>query len=129
GTPDEHLGLAEPDGVARAELELWREELVSFPTDRKVALALELERAVRAADPRISGIESAEYVDSASESAIATTTGIRSASRDTGCYVATYAMAEEHGETQTGFGFSVGRDPAALDVAKAGADAGERATR
>ncbi len=129
GTPDEFLGLAEPDGVERADLDLWRDELVSFPADKKVALALELERAVRAADPRISGIESAEYVDSISEAAIANTAGIRSASRDTGCYVATYAMAEEAGETQTGFGFSVGRDPGALQVEAAGSDAAERATR
>jgi PmbA protein len=129
GTPDEYLGLAAPDGVERADLDLWRDELVSFATDDKVSLALQLERVVRAADPRISGIESAEYVDSVSEAAIATTTGIRSTSRDTGCYVATYAMAEENGETQTGFGFSVGREPTALDVERAGTDAAERATR
>jgi PmbA protein len=129
GTADELLGLAEPDGVAKADLDLWSEALVDLPTDDKVAMALELERVVRAADPRISGIESAEYVDSISEAAIATTTGVRSSSRDTGCYVATYAMAEEDGETQTGFGFSVGRDPASLDVVRAGTDAAERATR
>jgi PmbA protein len=128
-TPDEFLGLATPDGVAKADLDLWREELVEFPTDQKVALALELERAVRGADPRISGIESAEYVDSVSEAAIVTTAGIRAASRDTGCYVATYAMAQEEGETQTGFGFSVGRDPAELDVGRAAGDAANRATR
>jgi PmbA protein len=128
-TPDDHLGLAIPDGVAKAELDLWRDALVEFPADGKVALALELERAVRAADPRISGIESAEYVDSVSEAAIVTTSGIRSTSRDTGCYVATYAMAQERGETQTGFGFSVGRDQAELDVARAAADAANRATR
>jgi PmbA protein len=129
GTRDEYLGLAEPDGVAKADLDLWRDELVAFPADEKVSLALELERAVRGADPRISGIESAEYVDSISEAAIATTTGVRSASRDTGCYVATYAMAEENGETQTGFGFSVGREPGSLDVVRAGTEAAERATR
>jgi PmbA protein len=129
GTPDEFLGLAEPDGVRRAELDLWRDELVDYPADQKVALAIELERAVRGADPRVSGIESAEYVDSVSEAAIATTTGVRSSSRDTGCYIATYAMAEENGETQTGFGFSVGREPGALDVERAARDAAERATR
>lgn len=129
GTPDEFLGLAEPDGVAPADLELWSDALVDFPADDKVGLALRLEAAVRGADPRISGIESAEYVDSISEAAIATTTGMRSVSRDTGCYVATYAMAEERGETQTGFGFSVGRDPGKLDVERAATDAAQRATR
>jgi PmbA protein len=129
GTPDEALGLAEPDGVAVAELDLWRDALAAFPPEQKVALAVELERAVRAADPRISGIESAEYVDSVSESAIVTTTGIRSHSRDTGCYLSTYAMAADGDETQTGFGFSVGREPSELDVALAAADAAARATR
>ena len=46
-TVDEHAGLASPDGVAAPVLDLWREELVSFPTDKKVALAVELERQVR----------------------------------------------------------------------------------
>src|SRR5690606_22067630 len=73
--------------------------------------------------------ETAEYIDSLAEAAIVTTAGIRSASRDTGCYVSTYAMAEDGGDTQTGFGFSVGRDASELDVDRAAADAAERATR
>ncbi len=129
GTPDEYQGLAEPDGVEPAALELWSDELAAFPTDDKVDMALELERAVRAADHRISGIESAEYVDSISEGAIVTSTGIRSYGRETGCYLSVYAMASEGDETQTGFGFSVGRQPGELDVARAASEAAERATR
>ncbi|MFN8040378.1 MAG: TldD/PmbA family protein [Acidimicrobiales bacterium] len=129
GEVDEWFGLAEPDGVAVADLDLYRDELVSFATDRKVELAIELERAVRAADARIVGIESAEYVDSVGEAAIVTTTGIRSLSRDTSCYVATYALAEQAGEVQTGFGFSVGHQPSELDVAVAATEAADRATR
>jgi PmbA protein len=41
GEVDEWNGLALPDGVEPAELDLYRPELVSFPTDRKVELALE----------------------------------------------------------------------------------------
>jgi len=128
-TPDEFLGLAEPDGVAVADLDLFSEALESFPTQRKVDLAIELERAVRAADPRISGIESAEYVDVMAEGAIVSTTGIRTFGRETACYVMTYAMAADGDETQTGFGFSVGREPGELDVTVAATDASERATR
>src|SRR5688572_13527846 len=36
GTPDEYLGLAVPDGFPPAPLDLWREELLSFPTERKI---------------------------------------------------------------------------------------------
>jgi predicted Zn-dependent protease len=77
GTVDEFLGLASPDGVEPVDLDLFRPELASFGADRKVELALELEREVRAADPRIRGVESAEYGDSVSESAIASTEGVR----------------------------------------------------
>jgi PmbA protein len=129
GTFDEYQGLAEPDGVAIPDLDLYREALAEFPADKKVDLALELERAVRAADPRISGIEQAEYFDTLFNGAIVTTTGVRNAGRETACYLSTYAMAEEAGETQTGFGFSVGREPGVLDVAKTAAEAGRRATR
>ena len=62
-TVDEYLGLATTDGVPVPALELFRDGLVSFPTDRKIELAAELERAVRAADQRISGVESADYSD------------------------------------------------------------------
>lgn len=129
GTFDEHQGLAEPDGVAIPELDLYRPELAAFSTEAKIDLALELERAVLASDPRISGIEQAEYFDTVFSGAIVSTTGIRNAGRESVCYLSTYAMAEQDGETQTGFGFSVGREPGSLDVAATAADAGRRATR
>ena len=126
---DEFNGLASPDGVATPVLELWSDAMSSYSTDDKVALAIELERLTREAEPRISGIESAEYIDTAFEAAVATSTGIATTSRETGCYVSTYALAEENGETQTGFGFSIGRDPSVLDPRVAAADAADRATR
>ncbi|MGI9602801.1 MAG: TldD/PmbA family protein [Acidimicrobiales bacterium] len=129
GTVDEALGLARPDGVAPAELDLYDAEVETVAPDRKVDLAIELEAAVRGADPRISGIESAEYVDSVSESAVVTSTGVSATSRETSCYLAAYALAEADGDTQTGFGFSVGRHPDDLDIARAAGDAADRATR
>ena len=73
-TPDEWCAVAEPDGVAPVELDLHRASLADHPTEAKVAAALELERLVSDADPRIVGVESAEYVDSITESAVVTTT-------------------------------------------------------
>ena len=111
------------------ELDLFRPSLADFPTGTKIDLALELERAVQAADPRITGVESAEFVDAMGEGCVVTTTGIRSSSRSTACYVAAYCLATEGDETQTGFGFSVGREPGDLDLDVAAADAARRATR
>lgn len=127
--PDEFNALATPDGTAIAELDLYDAELAGFSTDAKVALAIELERATKAADARVSGIESAEYVDTIYESAVVTSTGISSTTRETGCYLSSYALADGDDETQTGFGFSIGRGPSELDPAKAAADSAERATR
>lgn len=129
GTVDEFLGLVAPDGVEPVELDLYREELAQFPADRKVELALELERAVKAADPRIRGVEMAEYGDSSGESAIASTTGVRATSRRTSCSIVASAMAGEGTETMTGSGYSVARTPEELDMAKAVKDASEKATR
>jgi len=129
GTVDEFLGLAGPDGVEPAELDLFRPEMAAFPADRKVELALEVERATRAADPRIRGVETASYGDTIAESALASTQGIRTTAQRTVCYVNADAIAGEGAESQTGYGYSVGRQPDELDVAKAAADAAERATR
>ena len=129
GTVDEYLGLARPDGVEPVDLDLFRPKLAEFPADRKVEMALELERSVRAADPRIRGVEMAEYGDSSGESAIATTTGVRATSRRTSCSIVASAMAGEGTETMTGSGYSVARTPEELDMAKAVKDATEKATR
>ncbi|MCU4185354.1 TldD/PmbA family protein [Acidiferrimicrobium sp. IK] len=128
-SPDEWVGLAVPDGVVAADLDLWRDDLAAFATADKVSLALDLEKAVRAGDPRIRQVESAEWGDGAYESAIATSTGIRAAWRRTVCYVSAQAVAGEGSETQTASGYSVGRGPGDIDLAKAASDAVERSTR
>ena len=128
-TPDEWLGLAEPDGVAVPSLDLFRDGLAKISTESKIDLAVELEKAVRATDRRITGIDAADYADGVSEGAVVTTTGIRTASRDSSCYVSVSCVAQDGDDTQTGFGFSVGRMPEDLDIEAAAADAGRRATR
>jgi PmbA protein len=126
---DKWVGLARPDGVGAATIDLWRDDLAAFPTAEKVARALELERVVRGADPRIRQVQSAGWGDSAFESAVVTSTGISASSRRTVCYLSASAAAADGGETQTGSGYSVGRSPADLDLEKAASDAVFRATR
>ncbi|HLM64533.1 MAG TPA: TldD/PmbA family protein [Acidimicrobiales bacterium] len=127
--PDDLAGLAKPDGVEPAALDLWRPGLAEVPTDRKVDLLLELERAVRAADGRISGFESCDYADVLGESAVVTTTGIRRATRATGCEIVAYPLATDGDETQLGFGFSVGRAFEELDLDATVREAVERSVR
>jgi PmbA protein len=129
GTPDPHLGLAEPDGVDPAVLDVYRESLASFPTAAKIELAMELERLVRAGDSRIRSLRSSGYGDGLLEVAIASTTGIKREYRRAGVSISAYAIAGSDDDTQTGFGYSVGRSADELDVQKAAAMAVERSTR
>lgn len=128
GTRDEWAGLAEPDGVPMVPQELWSEALAAYRTDDKITLAKELERLTLAVDPRIR-VDDANYSDVAVESAVASTTGVRQAGRENGCYVVVSTLADDGDETQTGFGFSVGRSPHDFDLAKAAGEAADRATR
>ncbi len=129
GTPDPFLGLAEPDGVDPVTLDIYRDSLVSFPTEAKIEMAMELERLVRAGDSRIRSLRSSSYGDGLLEVAIASTMGINRQYRRTGVSVAAYAIAGSEEDTQTGFGYSVGRSADEIDVAKAAAMAVERSTR
>jgi PmbA protein len=128
-TEDPAVGLAEPDGVDAAELELWRDEASTVGADTKVALALDLERQVRAADPRIRQVESASFGDAAIEVAVASSTGVFATHRRTYCHVVAFAVAGEGDDSHTGAGYSVGRSPSELDLERAASEAADMATR
>ena len=128
GEPDEWAGLATPDGVAVTPQNLWDDVLESTPTARKIELAKELERLARSGDSRVR-VDDSNYSDAFGEAAVATTTGIRVAGRENGCYLSVGTLADDGDETQTGFGFAVGRNTDELDLDKAARDAVDRATR
>ena len=128
-TPDPDVVLAEPDGVPAVQLDLWDDGVAATPMEKKVALALDLERATRAADPRVRQVSSADYSDSRVEVALASTTGISSFRRRTNAFLSVDAIAGDGADTQTGSGFSVGRGPGDLVPDEAMDDAVARATR
>jgi len=127
--PDDWVGVALPDDVQAPDIELWRESLASMATAAKVEMAIDLERRVLGADPRITGVRSAMYGDAMAESAVVTTSGIASAWRLSLCYVVVDALAEAGGDTQTSHGLSVARVPGDLDLEAAASDAIIRTTR
>jgi PmbA protein len=129
---DEWQGVATPadaSGAHAPDLDLWRDSLTTVPTSEKVALALETEAAASGADPRVRGIESATYGDGLVESAVANSLGVRASTARTMCSVAASVLAGEGSGTQTGYGFSAGREVSDLDPAHAARDAAHRAVR
>ena len=128
GTVDEWAGLADPDGVEPTEQQLWNDELAEYDTAGKIELAKRLEQLTLAVDGRVR-IDDSNYADAFGEAAVASTTGIRQWGRENGCYVSISTLADDGDETQTGFGFSVGRTPTVLDLERAAKEAADRATR
>jgi PmbA protein len=128
-TPDPAVVLAEPDGRASVELDVWDESVPAMGVAEKVERTVDLERRVRGADPRIRQVSSADYGDLASEAAIASTTGITAHKRRTLCSMSAAAIAGEGTDSHTGVGFSAVRGPEQLDPDRVVTDAVTRATR
>lgn len=126
---DDFAGLATPDGHPYPTLQLFDEDLAHVPLQRKVDLALELERMVFSKDHRINQVPQATYGDVVSQTAIVSTAGISVYERGTFSYLFAYALAREDDDTQTGFGYSVARKFSELDLEQAASDSAERATR
>lgn len=117
--PDEWNGLATLDDIASAphvDLDLWRDGLLNVDTDRKVEFVLALDTALRGADTRLRGVESSSYGDGAVESVLVNSNGVTAVVRRTICSASAAALAGEGDQTQSGYGFSVGRDFAELDL-------------
>jgi PmbA protein len=127
-TPDEHNAL--PDAMAAEPIEaLFHADQAAMPTDRKVALALDLERRATSSDPRVRKVDAVKYGDAVSRVAIASTTGVSAAYERTDCWCFVDALAEQGEETQTGFSFRVGRALEELDWEGVADEAVERGIR
>ena len=107
-TPDPDVVLAEPDGFAPVEQDLWDDGVITTPMEDKIALALELERATRSADPRVRQVSSADYSDGRAEMALASTTGIRSTARRTTAFLSVDAIAGEGADSADRHGLQRG---------------------
>ena len=126
--PDEFNVLAAPAAAAPIA-ELYREDQADIPTDRKVALALELERRAVSIDPRASKIDAAQIGDAVSRVAIASTTGVQAEYARTDAWCVAVSLAVEGDETQTGFSFTIGRGIDDLDWEAIADEAVQRAVR
>ncbi|HEY7950501.1 MAG TPA: TldD/PmbA family protein [Solirubrobacterales bacterium] len=119
-------GKGAPEG--EEALELSDPSLAATPTAEIAELTLEIERAALGADARIAGVEQAVYADSAERVAIVSSTGIEGEYERTDCYGYVQALAEGDGGRETGLGFDLARNPAALDPTAIGREAATRAT-
>ncbi len=125
---DEAAGLPSPS-EADVVPGLYRESLAGLDPERKVALALDLERATIGVDPAVTKVEDCIYGDAVSRVAIASSAGVAATYERTDCWCMVAALAERDGETQTGFSFRVAREPDALEWEACAQEAAVRGAR
>jgi PmbA protein len=123
---DEFAGPPQPAAAEPIE-GLGDPSIGEWTTDRVAELALAVERAALASDPRIAGVETAVYADSADRVAIASSTGVGGEFEASSAYAYLQALAEGDGGRETGLGFGMARGPAGLDPAAIGGEGAERA--
>lgn len=139
GSEDPALGLPDPcdpsagcSGGAASEagsdLALVAPDFHRLGTSEKVELVIEAARALRSTDPRIRTVE-AGYGDAFVRSAVANTRGLQREQERTISSLSAYAIVEDGGQTQTGFGYDLARDPADLDTDAVREEAADRSLR
>jgi PmbA protein len=124
--PDE---FAAPPAPAEAEAlpGLSDASVAGWETSRVADLALAVEAAALATDPRVAGVEQAVYSDASERVSIASSTGVGGEYEASSCFAYLQALAEGEGGRETGLGFGLARGPAGLDPERIGREGGERA--
>jgi PmbA protein len=123
--PDEHGGL--PDEFGAAEVPgLYSPELAGWSTERKVELAVEIERVARSREG-VSQVEDVVYADGDGRVALANSRGFAASFESTAAWAYASAFAGEGEDLMTGLGLGIGRDPGALDAEAIGGEAADRA--
>jgi PmbA protein len=124
--PDEHAGIPRSAGAAPVD-GLLAPGLGEWTMERRVELALAVERAARQRDPLITNVEDTVYSDSEARAALANSNGFSASFEESQCYAFAYAFAGEGADLMTGMGFGVGRGPDQLDPEQVGREAADRA--
>jgi PmbA protein len=127
-TVDEHIALPESRSFEPID-GLYFPEQAAMPPQEKVALALDLEQVATSSDPRVTKVEACSFGDSVGRVWLASTSGMSAAFERTGCWCVVVTLAEDGGDTQTGFSFQVAHRVADLDPHGVAREAVERAAR
>lgn len=105
--PDEACRLVSPEGkISAVDLQDFDESLSEIPTQEKIAQALEVERAARAEHATIRHVRSASYEEEELCFELRNSLGFSGKHRRTHCAVQVMAVAEDQGESESGYDFA-----------------------
>jgi PmbA protein len=126
--PDEDYQLpkaSSPSG--EVDLKDFDPALNGLSPQKKLAVALTLEKSAQAVDPRVKHVRSAGYDEEIAETALMNSAGLSRSHRKTGCSVGVMAVAEEGEAAEGGYEFDFSPYFDALDPERVGRAAGELA--
>jgi PmbA protein len=110
-----------------AAVDVYDAGLEQASDEQRIELALAVEAAALAADPRVKSVDESVYADGDAQVFIANSGGVRGSFREGHCYAYAYVLGEQGGQIETGLSFTVGRKPADLDPQRCGVEAATRA--
>ena len=125
---DEYNVLPEKS-TSYPNLELVDKTILEVPIEAKIALAKEIETAARTFDKRVKITESTSYQDSVYSIAIFNSNGVSASYSGAYCGAYAYLVAEENGESQTGFDLEYSLRYENIDPVKIGREAARKAVR
>ena len=123
---DEDLAFATKP-IDDGDLDIYQAGIADRPLSERGAVALAVEEAARATDPRVKQFRKTTYSDSESTTMLATTTGVRASFRESYCGTMTSAVASENGDRQIGYHGEAARRFGELEPARVGQRAAQRA--
>jgi PmbA protein len=124
--PDEDLTFATRP-IDDGDLDIYQAGIADRPLSERGAIALAVEEAARAADPRVKQFRKTTYSDSESTTTIATTTGVRASFRESYYGAMTSAVASQNGDRQIGYHGEAARRFGELEPGRVGQRAAQRA--
>lgn len=123
---DAYLGLPSLNNQNKT-LDTFDESVDEVTAEQAIASAAEIEAAALAYDRRITKLRKAAASFSSSETLIANTEGVMAGWSSTMCVAHVSSVAEEGGDSQSGWGYGSSRRLAGVDFRAVGAEAALRA--
>ena len=125
--PDTANDLPAPDQVSAPDPDGGDTGVVKAESYRKVALARAMEEAARDVDPRVRKVGESRYSDVAGRVEIRSTAGLSRGAAFARVYGVIDVMAEDAGESQSGYAHDFSLKFSGLDPFKIGREAARRA--
>jgi PmbA protein len=123
---DTFISFSIPSKEASIE-KLYDDKLKGVGEKEKIERGMRLERAARETDKRIKNIRHASYEDSEYRRALVNSNGVKSFYSDTVCSTSIMLVAEENGNSETGWEFDYNRFYDSLKIDEVGVEASRKA--